>query len=241
MNNRLLRIAIIAVSAIGLAACTTTAAGNPIPDQVKSGHAPTSEPPSTDENPPGDELPSDGAPKVENPLDVSHFEQNPCDALTPQQANTLNVEATGTRADTNFGNGCMWRNPETGGSAIISFLSKAKRGLSDTYRSNKNGEFKYFEPIDDIEGFPAVAWDTDSESPTNQCSVTVGITDQLSMQTLTELSSDNIGQKDPCEVGVTVTGEFLTTISLMQKENLGDRSRQRSDRGSPSWARSTSR
>lgn len=215
MGDRLIRIAIIAVSAMGLAACTAPAAGNPVPDQVNSTEAPTSETPSTGENPSDDELPSDGAPKVENPIDVRHFEQNPCDALTPQQANKLNVEATGTRADTSFGNGCMWRNTETGGSAIISFLSKAKRGLSDTYRSHENGEFEYFEPIDDLEGFPAAAWDTDSATPVNQCSVTVGITDQLSMQTLTELSRDNVGQKDPCEVGVTVTGEFLTTIKAM--------------------------
>lgn len=212
MNNRLGRLAVIALSTIGLAACTTTAEGNPIPDQVNSTEASTPDDPSTNDDPPPDDLPSDGAPKVENPIDATHFEQNPCDALTRTQANTLNVDPTGTRADTSFGNGCLWRNPETGGSALISFLSKGERGLSDTYRSYHDGDFEYFEPIADIEGFPAVAWDTDSKKPANDCTLTIGLTDQLTVHVVTELSRDNVGQKDPCEVGAKVADEFLTTI-----------------------------
>lgn len=205
-------IAVLAVSALGLASCTVTASGNPIPDQVNSSENPTSGNSPSSEDPPDDELPSDGAPKVENPLDASHFEENPCDALTPDQANELNVSTTGTRADTSFGKGCLWRNEETGGATAIGFLSTVKRGLSETYRSYSKGEFEYFEPIEDLEGFPAVAWDTKSENPTNQCSVTVGVTDQLTLQTLTELSRENVGEKNPCEVGLLATSEMLTTM-----------------------------
>ena len=206
VNNRLARLTVIATCIAGLTACTTTAEGNPIPDRVNSTDAPTSESPTDDD------LPSDGAPKVENPIDVSHFEQNPCEVLTPEQANTLNVDPEGTRADITFGTGCMWRNPESGGGTIISFLSKVKNGLSDTYRSHSRGEFTYFDPIEDLEGFPAVAWATDTEKPTSACSITVGITDQLAIQTQTELSRNNVGHKDPCEAGALATGKMLATM-----------------------------
>jgi hypothetical protein len=206
VSSRFARAAVIAASLVGVAACTTAAEGNPIPDRVNSTDAPTSEAPVDDE------LPSDGAPKVENPIDAIHFEQNPCDVLTPEQANTLNVDPEGTRADISFGSGCLWRNPESGGGTIVSFLSKVKDGLSDTYRSYNRGEFKYFEPIEDLEGFPAVAWATDTEKPTRDCSITVGITDQLAIQTKTELSRNNVGHKDPCEAGTMATGKMLETM-----------------------------
>lgn len=205
MITRLTHIAVVAAGVVSLTACTTTAEGNPVPDRVNSTEVSSSEAPD-------DELPSDGAPKVENPIDVSHFEQKPCDALTAEQANALNVDPKGTRADISFGAGCLWRNPASGGGVIINFLSKAKDGLSDTYRSNNRGEFKYFEPIEDLEGFPAAAWATDTEEPTSDCSITVGITDQLAIQTRTELSRNNVGHKDPCEAGMTATGKMLATM-----------------------------
>ncbi|MGB3441836.1 MAG: DUF3558 domain-containing protein [Actinophytocola sp.] len=212
MSNRLARITILAIIGASLASCTTTAAGNPVPDQVNSAEAPTSETsPSGDEPPADDELPSDGAPKVRNPLDASHFEKNPCDALTAEQANALNVDPAGTRSDTDFGPGCAWRNPDTGGNFHFGVLTKVKRGLSDAYRSNENGTYAYFKPIADLEGFPAVAFDTD-KNPTVQCSVVVGLTDQRVIQTLTQLSSDNIGQRDSCEVAIMATGETMKTI-----------------------------
>lgn len=206
MNSRFTRVAVIAVSVVGLTACTTTAAGNAIPDRVNSTDV------STSGDAPDDELPTDGAPKVENPLDATHFEQDPCAVLTSEQAGELNVDANGTRADTNFGAGCLWRNPESGSSTIIGFLSTVKSGLSDTYRSHDRGEFAYFEPIDDLEGFPAVAWATDTDRPTRACSITVGLTDRLAIQTRTELSRTNVGQKDPCEAGVLATGKMLATM-----------------------------
>jgi hypothetical protein len=206
VSSRFARAAVIAATLVGLAACTTTAEGNPIPDQVNSTDAPTSEAPVENE------LPSDGAPKVENPIDATHFEQNPCDALTPEQANGLNVAPDGTRSDTSFGPGCAWRNAETGGNFHFGILTETKRGLSDTYRSNKDGKFTYFEPVADLEGFPAVAFDTDEKNPTIQCSVVVGLTDQLTIQTLTQLSRANVGQADPCEVAIMATGEAMKTI-----------------------------
>lgn len=209
MSHRLLRCALLALSIAGLTACTTTTSGSPAPggdSDPTSTSSPSAEPPS------GDDLPSDGAPKVTNPIDATHFEQNPCDALTSEQPGTLNVGPAGEPADTNFGKGCSWRNSGTGGSAIVTFLSAEKRGLSSAYRSNSNGDFTYFEPLPDIEDFPAVAFDTKAKNPTTECSVAVGLSDELVFVATTSLSSANVGQKDPCEVGATVATEMTKTI-----------------------------
>jgi hypothetical protein len=198
--------AVAAVSLVVLAACTTAAPGTPIPDQVNSTETPTSG------DSPTEELPSNGAPKVENPIDATHFEQNPCDALTPAQASRLNVPPEGQAADTEFGGGCIWRNPDSGGATGISFLSSVRRGLSIAYAEESAGYYRYFKPIDDLEGFPAAIFDTGTDKPTSQCSITVGLSDDLAFQTLTNLSRANIGKTDPCEAGVMATREMLKTI-----------------------------
>lgn len=178
------------------AGCTTTSEGTPRPGSTTE--APSGTSPSS-----GD-LPSDGAPKVENPLDVSRFEQSPCDALKPEEAQGLNVPATGEPTEIAFGKGCRWQNVQTQGVVSIQFFSTVKDGLSSVYREEKSSGFAYFEPIDDIEGFPAVAYDPEEKKPAADCSVAVGVSDQLSFTVKLGLSSANIGEKDPCQLAAQV-------------------------------------
>jgi hypothetical protein len=211
LRNRLAGIVLSILCVTAAAGCTTTSSGTPLPGPTSS----TEDPPSSSDDPPpseDDELPSDGAPKVQHPFDASHFEQNPCELLSPENTSELKVGPTGEPADTNFGKGCSWRNSETGGGVTIGFTTTDKRGLSGAYRENKNGDFLYFEPIDDIEGHPAVAYSTQKAKPTASCSVAVGITDQLSFSTLIGLSAANVGVKNPCEEGARVAGMAMRTM-----------------------------
>jgi hypothetical protein len=190
------------------AGCTTTSGGTPLPDPNSTADAPSSDEPSASAG--GD--PSNGAPKVENPLDVSQFEQNPCDALTPEQAQELKVPATGELEDNGFGKTCYWRNSETGGMVGLHFFSEIKGGLSSVYLDAESKDFAYFEPIEDIEGYPAAAYDTKVEDPTTSCSVAVGVTDDLSFTVQVGLSNANVGQKEPCEVTAWATGMVMKTM-----------------------------
>ncbi|MGH3481511.1 MAG: DUF3558 family protein, partial [Nocardioidaceae bacterium] len=74
------------VLAVALAGCSDREPGQAQP--VDTG-GPTStssdEPPDTSSSG-EDELPSNGAPEVENPIDASEFEQQPCRMLTDAQA-----------------------------------------------------------------------------------------------------------------------------------------------------------
>lgn len=188
--------------------CTTTSESTPLPGSTSTSEAPSNPP----DEPSSGDLPSDGAPKVEKPLDAGRFEQNPCDALTAEDAEALNVPAAGEPTEVAFGKGCRWRNKQTQGVVGIQFFSTDERGLSSVYQEAKRSDFPYFEPIADIEGLPAVAYDPETAKPTGGCSVAVGVTDQLAFTVQLDLSSANTGQKDPCTVAAQAAGMMAKTM-----------------------------
>jgi hypothetical protein len=157
-------------------------------------------------------LPSDGAPKVKNPLEVSRFEQNPCLSLTQAQVQALNLGPQGTPREAPLGQACTWTNTESQGFLDIAFLGKDPRGLSATYKANKDGRWAYFVEYPDIEGFPAVASDQRDERKSGSCILEVGVSDKLSFHVGIRLSRANVGQKDPCDVAAQVAGMALKTM-----------------------------
>ncbi len=196
------------------AGCTVTSAGTPSPGATQPAGTSTESSSSSGEPAPqpNDELPSDGAPGVEDPMDVTQFEQDPCRALTAAQARELNVPTTGKATEIAFGKGCTWMNTDSGGQTTIQFFSSDERGLSSIYREAKGSDFEYFEPIDDIEGYPAVEYNIDEENPDTDCTVAVGVTDRLAFTNTTWLSSNNVGHDEPCDVAVRVTTMMMKTM-----------------------------
>lgn len=186
-----------------LAGCTGTSPGSAEPAPISSPEETT----SSEES-----LPSDGAPKVENPLDTSKFQQDPCLALTAAQAQELNVGAQGKPVPAPLGNSCDWRNSDTGGHINLQFSDKYPRGLSATYRANTTGEYAYFVELPEIESYPAVARDISDRRAKGDCLIEVGVSDRLTFQLGVVVSRANVGKKDPCEVTVQVAGMMLRTM-----------------------------
>ena len=206
MRARSLLVVFLGAALVG--GCTTSSAGEPAPKTSNE----TSSPTSSAEQSEG--LPSDGAPKVANPLDASRFEQNPCPALTSAQAKELNVVHPGEPYEGRVGNGCEWQGPDrNGGRAAIEFLSDDRRGMSSVYRSSNRGEFAFFEPLDPVAGHPLAAFGiADSRESGGYCAVAVGLSDELVATVFLHLSRANIGHKDPCEIGSQVAEMMLTTM-----------------------------
>jgi hypothetical protein len=204
-----LRRPAIVASILALAlssACTTTSQGEPRP-------ATTTDTSTSNTSDNGEELPFAGAPKVDNPLDTSRYEQDPCLSLAEDQARGLNLPPTGeTSDDVVLGNGCEWRNKETRGFAQIVFLVDDPRGLSPEYKASKEGKWAYFEELPDIEGYPAIARSGTDDRDIGHCSVLVGVADDMVFVAVAQLSQANIGQKDPCEVATQVAGLALQTM-----------------------------
>jgi hypothetical protein len=203
------------VSLLGMAlvvGCTTTSEGTPNPDPGASSSGSEQHPPSS-EDPSGGDLPSDGAPNIEDPLDISQFLADPCLALTAEQTEDLGVPQTGESSEETLGKVCIWRNPETRGLTSIAMIEKYRRGLSAAYLANEQGKYAYFEPLAPIEGYPAVAYDSSDERDLGICAVGVGVANDLMFELSLQLSTDNIAKKkDPCETAVVVAGMVLRTM-----------------------------
>lgn len=202
MRTRL-AVALALASTVLASGCTVPSAGTPRP--ASTTQAPTANPDSA--------LPSDGAPRVKNPLDASHFERHPCDALKSEDAATLNLPPDGKQeSDVRIGESCLWYNHETGGSLGATFYSKSKRGLSSLYREAHKSNWAYFEQVDDIEGHPAVASSIKEDKPQYGCVVDVGLTDQLLFSSDVALSDANVGKADPCLLAAKAAGMMMRTI-----------------------------
>lgn len=203
---------VLLVSLLGvavLAGCTTTSAGEPAPGESRPTPETTGSAPSSD---PSEELPFAGAPKVDNPLDTTDFQQNPCTTFTSAQTNELNVDVDGEPLDAPLGRACQWSNDETRGYVQIRFNNKNPVGLSGEYKADQDGEFVFFDVLDPIEGYPAVSNDVVDRRPRGVCTVIVGVTDETAFEAVVQLSQANIGEKDPCKTAADVAGMALQTM-----------------------------
>jgi hypothetical protein len=202
---------LVGLLCLAVAGCTTVSRGEPTP-------APTSQMSTTGSSPPSssggeDDLPSHGAPKVEEPLeDTSRFEQNPCSVLTTAQAQELDLPASGEQEDGALGLDCEWFNSDTRGEVTIGFLTNSRNGLSGFYAANQRGEYPYFIELPPIEGYPAIASDVVDRRSEGACIVDVGVTDQLAFGVYLVLSQVNVRKKDPCETAALVAGMALRTM-----------------------------
>src|SRR5262245_46354528 len=135
------------LAVVVVAGCTTTSQGEPMPATTLDGTSSGSAPPSTDT---GQELPFAGAPKVDDPLDTTRFQKNPCEALTTEQATSLTLPPAGKSRDSTFGKACTWSNLDTGGRATVHFLDRDPRGLSAEYQAHEDGGTALFQELSPI-------------------------------------------------------------------------------------------
>jgi len=209
----LIRHSLLLASLVGLgllSACTTTSKGDPRPTDSAENTAASSTPQTSDN---GEELPFAGAPKVTDPLDTSRYEQDPCQSLTSDQAQSLNLPPTGKINDkVALSNACEWFNPDTRGRVMVSFIVDDPRGLSPEYDVKNRGGWEFFEELPNIEGYPAIARNNPDDRDIGRCTVVVGVADDMAFAIDLKLSQVNIGVKDPCEVATDVAGLALQTM-----------------------------
>ncbi len=90
-----------AVLAVLVTGCTTAVNGKANPG---SGDSTTSSAETTTSSGSGsDELPTDGAPKVDDPIDTTRFQDDPCSSLTAAQVQDLSLSTPGQPFDAPLG------------------------------------------------------------------------------------------------------------------------------------------
>jgi hypothetical protein len=194
-----------------ISACTTTSRGDPHPTNSTANTTSSSAPQTSDNG--EEELPFAGAPKVNDPLDTSRYEQDPCQSLTAVQAQSLDLPPTGTTNDkVALSKACEWKNPTTRGYVQIFFIVDDPRGLSPEYDVKNRGGWEFFKELPDIEGHPAIARGNPDDRDSGHCTVVVGVADDMVFGSTVQLSQVNVGIEDPCGAAVEVAGLALQTM-----------------------------
>lgn len=193
---------VIAVAGLVLSACSGAAdgsaqstsasnVGTSTEQELESSHLP-------DSNSSSNDLPKNGAPHVENPLDVSMLKGDECAAMTEKQAKEFpgNFDETRMRNDD-----CEWIYRDdmfiiggVGGSLDLDHPG----GLSDYY-GNADSDSYELEPIDPIKGYPAINFDIGKEG-SGSCAIKVGVRDDLVYTSLPILDPGHPSYDKPCEI-----------------------------------------
>ncbi|MGB3437576.1 MAG: DUF3558 domain-containing protein [Actinophytocola sp.] len=201
-----------------MAGCTTSSAGTPTsaPGEttVTSGGS-TQPPPSSGGN--TVELPYAGAPEVEDPLDTGRFEQDPCLALTSDQAAELEVGWPGESREAPLGKACTWRS-ENDSRALVEVASQSNypHGLSAVYKREEDGKWAFFTVLKPVDGYPVVGYGQVDQRDTGGCRVEVGMSDEIAFDVVLQLSAGNVGKKEPCETAAVVAGMVVETMKAAQ-------------------------
>jgi hypothetical protein len=184
---------------------------------VKAGDAgniaPMSSPPtSAATDTPGADTGSPGstgsAPKVDSPLNPAPLLSDSCAVLSSSQLSTLGLK-TGKPRTNEIGETCTWQYSDgTSNTVNVVPMVPNKNGLSDLY--DQKDQKAYFEPTQ-IAGYPALYADITDDRSRGQCSLYVGVTDQLAVYILTQLD-DGADVTNPCPVADKVGAAMVQTL-----------------------------
>jgi hypothetical protein len=200
---------VVGLLCLAITGCTTTSQGDPLPATTTGVSTTHSSSPTSG----GDDLPSNGAPKVKDPLNTTRYQQDPCSILTASQAQQeLNLPPQGEPKEIALGKGCEWYNPDTRGRVSMGLLTGNPRGLSAVYEANQAGKYPYFKEMPSVEGYPAIASDIEDRRPRGICIVDVGVTDQLVLDVALHLSQANVGKVEPCDMAAKIAGLAMQTM-----------------------------
>jgi hypothetical protein len=154
-------------------------------------------------------------PKVETPLDVSRFQQSPCDSLTTAQSHELlgsDVVAKPV-VDDQAGPTCNWDIPAVSQAGVgVTYFKSTNLGLTGIYRS-KDSVYSFFLPLEPIDGYPTVAFGmVDERNSKGRCTIALGTSDTQQVDISVALSETNIEKKDPCAAAHDVAAKVLANL-----------------------------
>lgn len=137
------------------------------------------------------------APPVPAPLPTDTLLANPCGALSPDQAAQIGLTGAGKADQDEAGPRCQWKSATSTLNAVyISPVPANANGLSDIYANKAKDQ--YFQPTT-IDGYPAVYADVQDTRSIGDCSLWVGVTDQLAVSVSTQIG-EGPNKSNPCPV-----------------------------------------
>jgi len=165
--------------------------------------------------------PTGSVPKVATPLDVTKYENDTCGLIPNDELTRLKFTDPGeprprdSKAENQSGPSCGWKIRGEGTSLLV-ILGTGNRdagagglaGIQAAYE-RPNGLFKFLERAPDIEGYPAVYFDINDRRPAGNCSLAVGLADDLAAAVFSEGYE---GQQDSCDAAQSAAAAMVKTL-----------------------------
>ncbi|MGW4126602.1 DUF3558 domain-containing protein [Amycolatopsis japonica] len=158
-------------------------------------------------------LPSGGAPAVTDPIaNTSAVESDPCGAIPTAEIETIAGKVKRTRAeDMTVGKACTWVFEVSPTTINAGLATGNKDGLGALYAQHAAGSLTTFKPVDPVDGYPAVIYANGGEGKGN-CTLAVGVRDDLVYTVIPRLSSEHPSYSDPCGLAVKVAAAAIKNL-----------------------------
>lgn len=149
---------------------------------------------------------SAAAPPVSDPLPASVFDKHPCEsALTTAQLNQLiNVVPPARHTDNQAGPSCGWTKPSPLAIIDVAWMTGVHGGLSQVVAAQQNAPFH---ESTTVSGYPGLSYN--SEQPTHDCHVAVGIADSLVFDVAFGADAAKVS---PCDGATQVAQKVLANL-----------------------------
>jgi len=212
----------IAVTGLILSGCSAAADGSAQP--VPSGQLPSSTEQNTEPSvsqgedssgSSGGDLPKNGAPAVEDPLDASMLQGDLCSAITNKQAQQFPGEFVGSKIKNSE---CVWtydKDPFHLGFINGTLQSGNSQGLSKYYGGSFDEEIAKVKPVDSVKGYPAIHFDL-GKSDSGVCVLMTGLRNELIYTTQVVLEPEHPSYDSPCEFAREFSGVVVDNLKEAQ-------------------------
>lgn len=180
--------------------------------------------PATSESSPGPSSaagPTGSVPKVATPLDVAKYENDTCKLVSDDELTRLKFTDPGEprtqdgSLENQSGPSCGWKIKGEGISLLV-ILGTGNRdagggglaGIQAAYERPKN-PIKFLERAPDVEGYPAVYFDIRDRRSIGNCSMAIGVADDLAVSVFSEGYE---GQQDSCDAAQGAAAAMVKTL-----------------------------
>ncbi|GAA4534395.1 DUF3558 domain-containing protein [Amycolatopsis samaneae] len=191
---------------LGLAACSSQTPGTatPAPGNGKPSSAGAADP---------------RAPKVSQPLSAASYEADPCKTVPSSLLSSLRytnpgkVQPHDDSPEGKAGPGCGWMVGAEGLSLQVT-LETGNRdigmgGIAGQYTAQRSGQLGFIAPAPDVDGYPAVYADLKDRRAAGDCSLVVGIADDL---VFSVAAQGYKGEQDSCGVAQQTATAVVKTL-----------------------------
>lgn len=196
---------ILAISLMGLAACNNPQHGSPSTPEASSKRSSNAATTSTS-------WPSE-LPRITDPVDVAPWMEHPCDVLTEQQLDDLDINTKPEPGSDTSAPSCKWGDLFDDQIVVDGDFGPDKEStIPGLYHNNELGRYAYFDPVA-IKDYPAVLYGISDDRDIGGCGMAIALRKGHTYVIGVDSNDDYPSYDEPCTVVKDVAEKIVTTMT----------------------------